>query len=48
MGTLKWQWQSLNYRSEKHDLFFEGSVLLFLKKKKIIPIPRKQKATHSL
>ena len=34
MGTLKWQWQSLNYRSEKHDLFFEGSVLLFKKKKK--------------
>lgn len=34
MGMLKWQRQSLNYRSEKHDLFFEGSVLLFLKKKK--------------
>lgn len=30
MGRLKWEQQNLNYRSEKHDLFFEGSVLFFL------------------
>ena len=43
MGTLKRQRQSLNYRSEKHDLFFEGSVLLFFKKIKSFQFHEKRK-----
>lgn len=34
MGTLKWEKQNLNCRSEKQDLFLEDSVLLYIKKEK--------------
>lgn len=47
MGTLKWEKQNLNCRSEKQDLFLEDSVLLYIKKEKIL-IPRKRHVTQSL
>lgn len=44
MGTLKWEQQNLNYRSESVIFFFEGSVLFFL----MILIPQKLNVTQSL
>ena len=48
MDMLKWQRQSLNYRSEKRDRFFEGSVLLLKKKKNDFNSTKTERNTEPL